>query len=182
MIPAPPRLVAQSKYTMEGPKGAHIYFEECRVYACDDDGTPMIVSQESSSGLVRATQCSNYRGLESAKDVPTLLAEVERLTKELADERTQHQQTVHERNQYKQLYETLCTELQAATARVDTARAEGQASAYQDAADRVARMRWENPGFFWSTYLSISDTLRDLAEQARKVAYAPDTESPDDDV
>lgn len=154
MIPAPPRLVAQSKYTMEGPKGAHIYFEECRVYACDDDGTPMIVSQESTSGLVRATQCSNYRGLESAKDVPTLLAEVERLR----------------------------AELQAATARVDTARAEGQASAYQDAADRVARMRWENPGFFWNTYLSISDTLRDLAEQARKVAHAPDTESPDDDV
>src|SRR5690606_3378281 len=92
--------------------------------------------------------------IASAEDVPTLLAEVERLR----------------------------AELQAATARVDTARAEGQASAYQDAADRVARMRWENPGFFWSTYLSISDTLRDLAEQARKVAYAPDTESPDDDV
>src|SRR5690606_12852544 len=84
MIPAPPRLVARSKYTMEGPKGAHIYFEECRVYACDDDGTPMIVSQESASGLVRATQRNNYRGLESAEDVPTLLAEVERLTKELA--------------------------------------------------------------------------------------------------
>src|SRR5690606_9304991 len=86
----------------------------------------------------------------SPEDVPTLLAEVERLR----------------------------AELQAATARVDAARAEGQASAYQDAADRVARMRWENPVFFWSTYLSISDTLRDLAEQARKVAYAPDTESP----
>lgn len=120
--------------------------------------------------------------IASAEDVPTLLAEVERLSKELADERTQHRQTVHERDRYKQLYETLCTELQAATARVDTARAEGQASAYQDAADRVARMRWENPGFFWNTYLSISDTLRDLAEQARKDAYAPDTESPDDDV
>lgn len=92
--------------------------------------------------------------IASAEDVPALLAEVERLR----------------------------AELQAATARADTARAEGQASAYQDAADRVARMRWENPGFFWSTYLSISDTLRDLAEQARKDAYAPDTESPDDDV
>ena len=92
--------------------------------------------------------------IASAEDVPALLAEVERLR----------------------------AELQAATARVDMARAEGQASAYQDAADRVARMRWENPGFFWSTYLSISDTLRDLAEQARKDAYAPDTESPDDDV
>lgn len=76
--------------------------------------------------------------------------------------------------------ERLRAELQAATDRADTAWAEGQASAYQDAADRVARMRWESPGFLWDTYLSISDTLRDLAEQARKVTSTKDGDDDDE--
>lgn len=68
MIPAPPGLVARFKRVGEGPKGAYTYFEESRVYAFDDDGTPLIISRESARELVRATQYSDYHGLlESAE-------------------------------------------------------------------------------------------------------------------
>ncbi len=69
MIPAPPGLVARFKRTGKGLKGTYTYYEESRVYAFDDDGTPLIVAPESAHRLVPATQYSNYHGLvESAED------------------------------------------------------------------------------------------------------------------
>jgi hypothetical protein len=63
MIPAPPGLVAQFKHTGEGPEGTYTYYEDHRVYAFDDDGTPLIVAQKPAPRLVPATRYSNYHGL-----------------------------------------------------------------------------------------------------------------------
>lgn len=68
MIPAPPGLVARFKSTGNGPGGTRTYYTDRRVYAFDDEGAPMIVSQEPARRLVPATQYSDYHGLlESAE-------------------------------------------------------------------------------------------------------------------
>ena len=63
MIQAPAGLKAQFKHTVEGPHGTRTYYEYCRVCACDDDGTPLIVAPESAHQLVPATRYHNYHGL-----------------------------------------------------------------------------------------------------------------------
>lgn len=69
MIPAPPGLVARFKYTGVGPEGTYAHYEDRRVYAFDDDGTPLIVAPKSAHRLVPATQYNNYLGLvESTED------------------------------------------------------------------------------------------------------------------
>lgn len=67
MIPAPPGLVARFKYTGEGPEGTYTYYNH-RVYAFDNDGTPLIVAPEPAHRLVPATQYSNYLGLAESVD------------------------------------------------------------------------------------------------------------------
>lgn len=68
MIPAPPGLVARFKSTGNGPGGTRTYYTDRRVYAFDDEGTPMIVSQEPARRLVPATQYSDYHGLVESGD------------------------------------------------------------------------------------------------------------------
>lgn len=69
MIPAPPGLMARFKYTGVGSEGTYTRYEDRRVYAFDDDGSPLIVASKSTHRLVPATQYSNYHGLvESAED------------------------------------------------------------------------------------------------------------------
>lgn len=63
MIQAPPGLKARFKCTKNVPGGTYTYYEYCRVCAFDDDGTPLIVAQESAHRLVPATQYHNYHGL-----------------------------------------------------------------------------------------------------------------------
>lgn len=67
MIQAPPGLMARFEYTGNGPQGPYTYYENRRVYAFDDDGTPLIVAPEVCTQLVPATRYHNYDGLvESA--------------------------------------------------------------------------------------------------------------------
>lgn len=69
MIPAPPGLMARFKYTGVGSEGTYTRYEDRRVYAFDDDGSPLIVASKPARRLVPATQYSNYHGLvESAED------------------------------------------------------------------------------------------------------------------
>lgn len=74
MIPAPPGLKARFKSTGNGPEGPYTYYTDHRVYAFDDDGTPLIVSWPPERRLVPATQYHDYDGLvESGDDFITLI-------------------------------------------------------------------------------------------------------------